>query len=347
MTNTLRLVSTAAAGVAALALAAPALAAYDSPTLRVDNTSEQISGGGTVRLNLSVARTDDPTFRFSIYIPQGYTGNLTPAAGTQIGTVRASAQLLASPDVVLPLQGVLRTDSPAKYLTAAAQCLATATPDVDSVWLIVLDSPSGGAPIVIPGYLTAGLPGPEAAAGQAKLTVCLPPPAVGQTQAKVFEASLSLTNLLTNPAAAGSYRWRAIFVPYATNSGPVNAAGAVEVQAVDTIPALVTVRAGKYNRRSKRLTVTGTVTEVTRGVAAPVRVLLNGRRVATVRANARGQYRTTLRIPRKGRYVLRATATVAPRTVSGCQGLNPAVRCLRTVVSGFAIASATARVRIR
>src|SRR5687767_10136838 len=116
----LRLSTVAAVTAAAFALAAPAVAAYDSPTLRVDNPSERISGGGTVTVRLNVARGDDPTFRFSIYIPQGYTGNLTPAAGTEIGTVSARAQSLASADIVVPLTGVLRTDAPTNYRASAA-----------------------------------------------------------------------------------------------------------------------------------------------------------------------------------------------------------------------------------
>src|SRR5687767_9638729 len=107
MRNALRLVTLGAVTAAAFALAAPATAAYDSPMLRVDNASERISGGGTVRIRLTVDRGDDPTARFVIYIPQGYTGNLTPAAGTQIGTVGARAQSLASPDIIVPLEGVL------------------------------------------------------------------------------------------------------------------------------------------------------------------------------------------------------------------------------------------------
>ena len=349
MRDALKLLTVCASAAAALVLSAPALAAYTTPTIRVDNPSERIAGPASpVTVNLTVAREDDPTARIVLYIPQGYTGTLTPAAGTQIGTVRASASPLASPEVVLPLEGVLRADAPANYVGPATQCLGPA-PNFQSVWLIVLNSPTGGAPIVVPTYLTTPLGAAEGSVGQARLTICLPPPAVGTLAAKVFEARLTLTNILTNPSAGGSYRWVARFTPYASNAGPVNPAGTVEAQAIDTIPVRVTIRRpGRYTKRTKRLAVSGTIVESGTPLRVVVNVLLNGRRVARVRSNARGAYRASIRIPRRGRYTLRATASSGARTVQGCTAvLTPAVPCTRTVISGFTVTSANVRVRVR
>ena len=348
MRTALKLLTAGTTAVAALAFSATAFAAYTSPTIRVDNPSERIAGAASpVTINLTTAREDDPTARIAVYIPQGYTGNLVPAAGTQIGTVRARAQSLPSPDIVVPLEGVLRADAPANYVGPATQCLGPA-PNFQSVWLIVLNSPTGGAPIVVPTYLTTPLSGTEGSVGQARLIICLPPPAAGTLNAKVFEARLTLTNLLTNPTAAGSYRWVARFTPYVGNAGPSNPADTVEAQAIDTIPVRASIRGGKYTKRTKRLAVSGTVLEGGEPLRVLVNVFLNGRRVARVRSNASGVYRTSLRIRRKGRYTLRATVTSGARTVQGCTAvLAPPLPCTRTVVSGFSVTSSTVRVRIR
>ena len=348
MRDALKLLTVCGSAAAALVLSAPALAAYTSPTIRVDNPSERIAGPASpVTINLTTSREDDPTARITLYIPQGYTGTLTPAPGTQIGTVRATAQPLASPEIALPLQGVLRADAPANYLAAATQCLGPA-PNFQSVWLIVLESPTGGPQIVVPTFLTTPLGAAEGSVGQARLAICLPPPAVGSLAAKVYEARLTLTNILTNPTAGGSYRWVARFTPYASNTGPTNPAGTVEAQAIDTIPVRVNIRGGRYTKRTKRLTVSGTILESGEAVRVFVNVLLNGRRVARVRSNARGAYRASIRIPRRGRYTLRATASSGARTVQGCTPvLTPAVPCTRTVVSGFTVTSANVRVRVR
>lgn len=348
MRNALKLLTAGATTVSALVFIAPALAAYNSPTISIDNPSERVAGAASpITINLTTAREDDATARIAVYIPQGYTGTLVPAAGTQIGTVRASAQSLASPDIVIPLEGVLRAEALATFLAEATQCLGP-VPNVQSVWLIQLNSPTGGAPIRVPTFLTTPLSGAEGSVGQARLVICLPPPAVGSLAAKVFEARLTLTNVLTNPTASGSYRWVARFTPYVTNTGPANPAGTVEAQAIDTIPVRAQIRAGKYNKRTKRLAVSGTIIEAGTPLRVFVNVLLNGRRVARVRSNESGVFRASLRIRRKGRYTLRAAVASGARTVQGCTAvLTPPLPCTRTVVSGFSVTSAITRVRVR
>jgi hypothetical protein len=313
--------------------------------LLVDNASEAVSGGGRLTLRVATAREDDPTARVTFYVPPGYTASLVPAAGTQIGSITAQ---IAAGDLVVPGNGPVRGDVVANWMPQKNACLGPAAA-VDSVWVLAVTTVTGTA-LNIPMFVQTITGGAEGAFAMAKMTVCLNPPAQSPVPgAKLFTANITLDGVFTNPAAAGSYRWRALFIPYASNTGPANPALAVEVHSVDTIPARLTVRAGRYTKRTKRLAVTGTVTEVRTGVAASVRILLNGRRVATVRANARGQYRTSIRILRRGRYVLRSTTTVAARTITGCTPtpLLPGARCLRTVIDGFTLTSPVTRVRIR
>jgi hypothetical protein len=348
MRTVLKLLIFAATSSTALALAGAALAAYTSPTIRVDNPSERISGPASpVAVHLTVDRGDDPTAVIDVFIPQGYTGNLTPAPGTQIGTATVRAQSLASPDVIVPLEGVLQVGELSTFTSQARLCFANPAPNVQAVWVVQAPNPTGGNPVVVPMYLTTSLSQAEGAAGQARLRVCLPFPGTGQLTAKVFEAHLRLTNLLTNPAAAGSYRWVARFTPYLGPGAP-NLPGTVEAQALDTIPVRLNIRAGRYNRRTKLLAVSGTIVEAGTPLRVFVNVLLNGRRVARVRSNENGVYRTTIRIRRTGRYTLRATSAAPARTVTGCTAvLTPAVPCTRAVVSGFAVTSSNTRVRIR
>lgn len=347
MRNTLKLLTASTTTVAALVFAAPAFAAYNSPTISIDNPSERIAGPASpLTINLTAARGDDPTFRIDIYIPQGYLGNVTPPAGTQIGTVRASAQSLPSPDIVVPLEGVIRTDLVENHAAVAVRCFGGEA-NVQSVWLIELTNPTGGAPVRVPGFLTTALSGSESSIGRARLRICLSPPGFGAINAKVFETRLTLTNLFTNPTAAGSYRWVARFTPYAATGLP-NAAGTVEAHAIDTIPVRAQIRAGKYNKRTKRLAVSGTIIEAGTPLRVFVNVLLNGRRVARVRSNESGVFRASLRIRRKGRYTLRAEVVSGARTVQGCTAvLTPPLPCTRTVVSGFSVTSAITRVRVR
>ena len=347
MKNAVRVVSASAAAATALVLTGPASAAYTSARLVIENASERTSGGGPLTIAVSTSRTDDPTARFVIYIPHGYVARLTPPVGQQIGTVTARASSLADPNIIIPLRGVLRADNPANYAATAIACLGLAAPPPQSVWLILLESPTGGNPIPLPAFVSRTA-GAEATFAQAKITICLPPPAQGQTGAKVFEARLTLRDVFTNPAAAGRYTWRAIFTPFATNAGPVNPTGTVEAQAIDVLPARLVVRPGRYNKRTKRLVVSGTITEGDATLRTFVRIYLNGRPVARVRSNESGVYRVSLRIPRKGRYALRAQATVPVRTIGGaCTPTMSPIPCLRATTDGFTASSASVRVRVR
>jgi hypothetical protein len=346
MKSPIRLLAVAAALVGTLALAGPAGAAYTSATLRVNNPSEQPSGGGAVTISVTTAREDDPTARATIYIPHGYTLALDQAPGTQIGTVAAQVNATASgPEIVVPLDGVIRTVAPADVAVPAAQCLGPGvTPQ--TVWLLVLTLPTGGT-LSVPMFVLPASAA-EGAFAQAKLVVCLSTPATATLGAKLIEARLTLQGVFTNPAARGAYTWRAIFTPWASNAGPLNPAGTVETQAVDQIGVRANLRAGRYTKRTKRLAVSGTTAEGTTGVAAMVSILLNGRRVARVRSNAAGAFRASIRIRRPGRYVLRAVATAPARTFNSCTPTLPTVpTCVRSTSAAFSVTSAQVRVRIR
>jgi hypothetical protein len=285
-----------------------------------------------------------------VYFPQGYTAALNQAPGTQIGSVDATAQSVADPNIIVPLEnGAIVVGDPTQpaIVAGAAQCLGQNPPPLNGVWLLRLTNPlNPAAPINLPAYLTVGLSGPEGDLGQAKMTVCLPAPGAGALPAKVFGAVLRLQNF-TNPAAAGSYTWVSYFTPYVGTTP--NPAGTVESQSVDTIGIRANLRAGGYNRRTKRVSVGGSVSAGGSGQAAIVSILLNGKRVARVRTNANGVYRASIRIRKKGLNVIRATAANTPRTLTSCTPSIPALvpTCVSTTLPAFSVASNAARVRVR
>ena len=90
------------------------------PKLVVGSLTPQAAGsGGPVRVGVTVANTDDPTARVQIYIPAGYQIG-TPAAGTKLGDVTATAAAADLGGAILPLTGELQ--AVAANPTGAAQC---------------------------------------------------------------------------------------------------------------------------------------------------------------------------------------------------------------------------------
>jgi len=246
------------AALAALASAGSALAAF-APKLVVSSATPQATGGGPTRLGVVVANTDDPTAKVDIYVPTGYQLG-TPAAGTKLGDVTATAAAADLGGAVLPLTGELDAINPASFTAAqqaAAQvCLNGAV--ASQTWDLHLTA--AGQVLDIPMFVIAAA-APELASGyQTKLRVCLPPPDVpagtpGRATfgAKLLSASFGIS-ALTQPVATGDYKWTSLWTPYTPTKGTPNAAGSVESQSVRHLPTQV-----KLNVTKKKLTTTKTV----------------------------------------------------------------------------------------
>lgn len=337
------------AGVAALALSASAFAAYTTPRLAITNPSDQLGGGSSITINVSQSRADDATFRLVIYAPQGYVSSIANPAGVQLGTVTATAQGNAiSADTILPLTGTVVSADPEPYRSAPAAIGCTTGiggTTFDTVWILRLTT--AGQTLEVPMYVYAVTAGPEADFASVKMVACLPspyiPPASGGAAfgAKLLTASIKLNRIFTNPNTAGAYRWRAIWTPWTVGGATPNAAGTVETQALDSLPAQLTL-AAKLNTAKKQLTFTGRLLENRLSMGgATIRLMVgttarNVKRVATVRTNAAGRFTKTIRFTRSGRVFVRARVIYPTRTVAGCtEPTNPAVPCLRTTRSGF------------
>ena len=194
----LRAAVVATAAAVALAFTGSALAAY-TPHLTISHTPLALGGGGTTDVTVTFDQSDDATAKATIYVPQGYTGTLGAAAGTQLGTIDASIIAFAiSPTQPLPLKGVIQADDPAKYV--ANPC----SPGThEAVWLLRLQA--AGTELAVPGYVDTVTAPTEAPLGKFKLQFCLPspyiPPSAGGAMlgAKLVSAPLHLSNVFALP----------------------------------------------------------------------------------------------------------------------------------------------------
>ena len=247
MRKSIRAALFACAALSTLALASSAFAAYTSPKLVVGSLTPQAAGsGGPVRVGVTVANTDDPTAKVQIYIPAGYQIG-TPAAGTKLGDVTATAAAADLGGAILPLTGELQ--AVAANPTGAAQCQVAAS----QYWNLHLTA--AGQTLDIPLYVVAANATETASGYQAKLVVCLPPPDVpagtpGRATfgAKLLSASFGASSI-TQPVASGDYRWTSLFTPYNPGKGTPNPAGTVETQSIRHIPTQI-----KLNAAKKKLT---------------------------------------------------------------------------------------------
>jgi hypothetical protein len=239
MRKTIRLALLLGATFASLAFAGSAFASF-APKLVVSSATPQAAGGGgSTRIGVLVANTDDPTAKVTIYIPTGYQIG-SPTAGTKLGDVTATAAAADLGGAVLPLTGELDAIAPTATTNgAAAQCGVSPS----QTWVLHLTA--GGQTLDIPMFVAAGTAAEAAAGYQTKLVVCLPPPDVpagtpGRATfgAKLLSAAFT-SSAISQPVATGDYRWTSLWTPYNPGKGTPNQAGSVEAQSIRHIPTQV------------------------------------------------------------------------------------------------------------
>ncbi len=281
--------------LAALVFSGSAFASF-APKIVV-STAQGGSGGGPTRIGVVASASDDPTAEAQFFVPSGYVVG-TPAAGTKLGDVTATAAAADLNGAILPLTGELDAIAPTATSQAAAQqCGVTPT----QTWDLHLSA--SGQTLDIPMFVVTSA-APIAAAGYpTTLVVCLPPPdvPVGTPGRAVFGAKLlSATftvSAITEPAAAGDYRWTSLWTPYTPNTGQPNAAGTVETQSLRHHPAAMEldwkrvkvtttkVKRVKGKRKTYKVVTTKVLyqTKVTENGKAPVQVSivteLNGKQI--------------------------------------------------------------------
>lgn len=345
MKNVLRVALLACAGVASLALSSSALGAF-TPRLEVSHAPPRAGAAGVSTVRFTVPRDDDALFRVTFYVPQGYTANLTAAAGNQVGTVDAQALANVSGLVaVLPLQGRIVAHNPTSHTTSpCAPGLHAA------VWTLNLRA-AGEDLDPIPVYVDPAS-GAEAAFSSMKMVTCLPSPhipyAAGGARfgAKVLGVTARLRNVFTAPAQSGTFTWRAVATPWAPPATP-NIPATVQALGRIGLPANLTVSASVVSPASRRVRISGRLTEAGSGISGQrVRVLVNNRARANVAVRGAGRWSVTLRLPR-GRHTIRAIAAVGARTSTCSSGAPLPAPCVSQTSSFFTVTSPGIRVRVR
>jgi hypothetical protein len=349
-----RLLVLGGAATASLALAASA----SGRTQLLVTGATELGASATTVVHLRAETSDAAPSKVTIYLPSGYVANLGQTAGTQIGTVAASAQrLMLSPDAV-DVSGTIVTDTPANYVSSFC-----APGPHSAIWLVHLNVQ--GTTVDVPVYVDRAA-GNEVSFSSAKLVLCLANPyeqAVPGTRAptglRLVDTKLTLSaGMVTNPTLPGSFVWRAVVTPWTANGAADNAPGTIETQSIVNIPSSLSLKAKVQTKRrtqSGRTTVTnsvllsGKLLEDLNGVAgARINFFANGKTAGSGATGASGAFSRKTSLTRTT--TLRATATVPAREAACVSPLSVAAApagCVAATIAGYKVGSNTVIARPR
>jgi hypothetical protein len=360
-----RLAIIGGASALALALSAPALAAF-TPRLDV-SVPNGLNASGKVTLHLAVGPTDDATARIAVYSPIGFTVN-GGAPGATIGTAVARVAARDLGGAIVPAPGTIEVRSASgTYLSsgvqvplASAAMLCTGTTTHTAYWVFRLMV--AGNAIELPAFfdVTAGT---EQALGTSKVSFCgqpddLPAGTPGRAPfgIKLVDAVLTLNaGVYTNPTAAGPYLWTSIWTPFNPLLGTANVAGTVSAISVTPLPVALTLT-GTYRKATKSAVLAGRISaagQFQAGVklplfAGPKRTGLK-RSGSTNATRATGAFTAIKRMVRTTYYQVRF-AIPAVDQPQLCAALPPPPalpRCVTSTVGGFTVLSNLLRVTFR
>jgi hypothetical protein len=250
MSKTIRILVLGLVGAFALSAAGTAAAAF-APRLLVTDAAPLAN----VTINYTQSATDDPVAKLHFFIPDEYTPTVTRAAGTNIGTVRASGTAADLGGAVLPLTGTVQVRAASgtyasggqqvPIAAAATQCTGTASHT--AFWVLILQA--AGQTLELPVFVDAPAAPPRAGVPtdpfSASIQACLPPPDVpaGTPGRATFGFKLTQVDFrvtgVFRSAGTGDPVWRVLATPYRPGTGQPNAAGSVEAQSVIAFPRSV------------------------------------------------------------------------------------------------------------
>jgi hypothetical protein len=340
----LRATLVAVAIVASLAVASAALAA-NIATIAVSGS------GGAATIHINVPQTTDPIAAIVIFVPAGYTANLTAAPNTTIGSVDATAN---GHDVglTLPLTGPVVADNPASH--TADPC----SPGTHAaVWNLNLSV--AGQSIVLPLYVdpTAGA---ATGLGAYQLLICLPPwdvpvgtPNRSFEGAQLLDAQFTVKGIFTAPTSPGLLAWHTLFTPYNPGLGTPNPVGTFEARALVGAPSLSL----KASKKNGRYTVSGTVSEGGVPVSGASVAIQRGAsakklaRAGSATTSASGAWSASGKLTGKVPVYFKATATAKERdaTAQGCATALPATiapgGCTSATLGAWTVSSPVAKLK--
>ena len=252
----------------ALALSAPALAAF-TPRLDV-SVPNGLNAAAPVKIHAAVGPTDESTARLVIYSAVRFAVNGgTPVS--VIGTVDARVRAGDLGGAIVPVPGEIEVRAPTgtALVSGVAVPLAqlamtcTGTTTHTAYWVFKLSAAGNALELAAFFDVTAGA---EQALGTSKITICLPPddvpagtPGRSPLGIKLIDAVLTFNRgVFTNPGTGGVYLWTSIWTPYNPGVGTPNAAGTVSAISVTPLPILATLK-GTYTKAKKSATLAGRV----------------------------------------------------------------------------------------
>ena len=360
-----RLAILGGASALALALSAPALAAF-TPRLDV-SVPNNLGASGKMRVHLAVGPTDDATARVQLYSPIRFTVS-GGTAGTTIGTVEARVAARDLGGAIVPVPGTIEVRAAsATYLSngvqvplASAAMACTGTTTHTAYWVFRLTV--SGAAIELPAFfdVTAGV---EQAFGSSKVTFCgqpddLPTGTPGRAPfgIKLVDAVLTLNaGVWTNPTTAGAYLWTSIWTPYNPGVGTANVPGTVTAVSATPLPVALTLR-GTFSKPKKSAALAGRISIAgvfTQGVRLPIfsgakRTGLR-RSGSTNGTKANGAFTAVKKMVRTTYYQVRF-AIPAVDTPEICQAIPSGLglpRCVTSTVGAFGVLSNIVKVNFR
>jgi hypothetical protein len=224
------------AGFAALAFAAPALAAYN-PSLTIEQTSYRPGAAFTADVFVFAAENDDPSAKLTLTSPAGYGVNLNQAPGTKLGSAVALIRAGALAGAHIALTGDVLVGNPADPSIAVASVRCTGSPANQAVLVLSLTVP--GQTQTVPFLIFANKVGPVAV-----FQVCAPHPDDAPLGAKIIAIDATIGRIFTNPTASNGYEWSALFTPYSATKLP-NPAGTSEWRTYVGIPSSLSFKRAK------------------------------------------------------------------------------------------------------
>jgi hypothetical protein len=247
MKKSFRLALLVCASFVGLALAGPALAAYN-PSLTIEQTSYKLGAPATADVFIAIGQDDDPTAKLTIFSPAGYSASLGAAPGSKIGTVVAVVKAKALGGALLPLAGDVLVANPADPAIVAAATKCTGKATHSSIW--VLNTSLQGQTVAIPVFVDSVGP-------LVTMQVCLPSPDIPEASggakfgAQLVLADFSIKGVFRNAGSTGGYEWAGIYTPYTPGTGTPNAAGTVEWRTYVGLPTSLTLKKAKAKRGFK------------------------------------------------------------------------------------------------
>jgi hypothetical protein len=328
-------VAAAVAGVATLAFASSALA-LDRGSLAVSQSPQALASTGTTTIHVAIQPNTPPIAAVNIYSGNGWKADLSGAAGSQIGTVDATA-FSRDNNLTLPLSGTITVSDPSAAANAAGSAQCTGLPKSAAVWIMNLSV--AGQTLEIPMYVNETTGAPDQPLGGYRISVCLPPPDVpvgtpGRAfqGAQLLDAKLKLNKVFTSPTGGDFVKtnWEALFTPYNPGIGTVNRAGTFEARAFVPMPIILGLHV-KYQVKTNTYLLNGKLTEGGKPVlpAAPV-LIYRGlspktlKKRASTRSHTDGNWKTAGNLKPKKPTYFQIAVSRAERdyTAEGCT--NPA-----------------------